>query len=124
MDIGLTLTAFGAMLAGFYAIARLMLNQATADRSADRRERKEFQKAILKMAKSSDRVADATERSADEAKQRNGHLAELITTSSDQVKVIADSAQKNIIAAIKVQTVKEQHVEHQQVDKADIKDAS
>lgn len=77
-EIGAILTIFAAMLVGFYAIATRMLNQATNDRDADRKERKQFSEAVKQMAKSSTRVAEATEKGASEAKQRNGHLAELV----------------------------------------------
>jgi seryl-tRNA synthetase len=95
MDIGLTLTAFGAMIAGFYGIARLMLSQASKDRDADRNERELLAKSIIKMAKASEKVATATERSANEAKQRNGHLgeqnmkiAELVSQGNELTKEI------------------------------------
>ena len=79
MDIGLTLTAFGAMMAGFFALAKLMLGQASKDRESDRKERHELGNAIRLMAKNSGKVATATEKSAAEAKQRNGHLGDLVS---------------------------------------------
>lgn len=68
--------SFVTVILAFLGIAKLMLNQATKDRDADRKERKELSQAITAMAKSGAKVAEATARSADEAKQRNGHLGE------------------------------------------------
>ena len=77
IDITVVLGAFAGMLLGFYGIAKVMLNQASKDRDNDRHERQTLAKAIQDMAVATGRVADATTRSADEAKERNGHLAEL-----------------------------------------------
>lgn len=59
-------------------------------------------------------IAKETKRGADEAKQRNGHLAELIINSRDDVQSIADNAVTTIVGA--VQNVKEQHVDVQHVE--------
>jgi hypothetical protein len=64
------LGAFAGMLASFFAILKYTLTQSSKDREADRSERKEVVKAF-------NRVAEATERAAKEAKERNGHLAEM-----------------------------------------------
>lgn len=77
LDITVVLGAFAGMLVGFYGIAKIMLKQASRDRDADREERKQLSKAIQDMAGAMGRVADATTKSAMEAEQRNGHLAEL-----------------------------------------------
>lgn len=96
------------MLAGFYAIFKYQMTQATKDREADREERKDMTKAFT-------RVAEATERAAREAEKRNGHLAEL-TIESKQATLDA-------IACIKVkQNVSEQHVDFQAVDHETVKD--
>jgi len=76
VDVGLTLTAFGGMIAIFGGITKMMLTQASKDRMDDRLERHEGIKASKNMAKAFTRVAVATERSAEEAKTRNGHLGE------------------------------------------------
>jgi hypothetical protein len=92
------------MLAGFFAIAKTMLNSATKERDADRQERLKLSEAINHMARNSDKVAAATQRSADEAKQRNGHLAELVIQNTDNiVKAVTDHY--------------DQHIQHQVVDK-------
>lgn len=97
VDISLVLGSFVAMLGGFFAIAKVMLNQASKDRQAerverdaDRQERKELSKAIQDMARAAGRQADATVRSADEAEQRNGHLAELVTQNGKVCSEILD----------------------------------
>lgn len=98
------LVIFAGMLLGFYSIAKVMLRSATREREADRQERLNLSKAIDRMASSSDKVAIATERSADEAKERNGHLAELVVQNTTDI----------------VEAVKEhhdQHVKTQTVDK-------
>lgn len=105
--------AFVTVILAFLGIAKLMLNQATKDRDADRKERKELSSAIALMAKNSNRVAEATVRSADEAKQRNGHLAELVMQSTESNKALAETATKTIVEA--VQHVDVQKVEHQTI---------
>src|SRR3954471_16398796 len=111
--------AFVAVIGGFLAVAKIMLKQASKDREADRKERKELSEAITLMAASSAKVAVATEtglarvanetaKGSAEAKQRNGHLAELILQSTENTKLIADGATTQIVAA--VQNVKTQNV--------------
>jgi hypothetical protein len=75
-NTGTVLGAFVTVILALSGIGTLMLKQSTKDRDADRKERKELSLAIAAMAKSSTKVAEATERSANEAKQRNGHLGE------------------------------------------------
>lgn len=109
---------FAGMLVGFYGIAKLMLNQATKDRDADRDERRQFSEAISRMAKATEhngvKIAEAIEQQSRESAERNGHLgeqnlqiAELVAKSQD--KVIA------VIQTVKRQTVEEQMVQHQSV---------
>jgi len=107
--------AFVTVVLAFLAIAKIMLGQATRDRDADRKGRKELSQAIALMAKNSNRVAEATVRSADEAKQRNGHLAELVMQSNENTRVLAEKATKDIIAAVGMQHIDVQKVEHQTV---------
>lgn len=75
-DIVVIISSFAAVVAGFLAVAKIMLTTATKDREADRRERLELSKAIERMATSSAQVAKATDKSAREAKERNGHQSE------------------------------------------------
>lgn len=123
-DSTATLTVFAGMIAVFFGFATLMLKQATKDRDADRKDRKELSNAIQSMAKSGLRQAEATERSADEAKQRNGHLAELVTESTKTTQTLAENGIANIIATVHAtQKVNTQQVEHQIV-KEQIKKSS
>jgi len=75
-DTPTVITAFVTIIGLFVGMGTIMLKSATKDREADRRERENLAKAIDVMAKASIRVADATVKSAKEAKDRNGHLAE------------------------------------------------
>ena len=75
-DIAVIIGAFVTVVGGFLAVAKIMLAAATKEREADRLERVELSKAIERMAQASADVATATVKSAKEAKQRNGHLAD------------------------------------------------
>lgn len=122
MGEGGSAVAIGAIvtiITGFGVIAKIMLNQASKDRDADREERKELVMAIKDMAGATGRVADATKQGADEAKQRNGHLAELIIRSKKDTEVLANKAVEKISAKIDSQTIKEQNVIHQHVKDKD-----
>lgn len=111
------ITVFGGMLAGFFAIAQVMLKQSSKDREADRKERQEFSKAIARMADNSGKVAveaklsrKVQEKGFEEAKTRNGHLGQ----QNIQIAELVKSSKKDMLEA--VQNIKEQHVEHQTVD--------
>lgn len=102
------LALFIGMLTGFYALVRYMISVGEKTQTLDREERKELVTAF-------NRVAEATERAANEAKDRNGHLAEL---TIDSKKATLDA-----IACIKLkQNVKEQHVDNQVVEHEQIKE--
>lgn len=109
------LGVFGGMLIGFYGLIRYILGQSAKDRQ-------DLTAAITHMAKSSEKVATTTERgfakltqssdrTADEARLRNGHLGELIAESSKTNQQLADNATATIVTAL--QTVGTQKVEHQ-----------
>lgn len=101
------LALFIGMLTGFYALVRYLISVAEKAQSQDRDERKELIKTF-------NRVAEATETAAREAKERNGHLAEL-TIESKQATLEA-------IQCIKVkQNVSEQHVDNQVIEHEKIK---
>jgi len=89
------LTIYAGMLVSFYALVKFLIKNATDTQKADREERQE-------MAKAFNRVAEATEKAAKEAEQRNGHLAEISNQNKDL-----------IVQAIT--NIKEQRVEHQTV---------
>lgn len=93
-DTPVVVGAFVTIIAGFLAVGKIMLGSAQKEREADRAERLKLSDAIEhmaqakdaeakataegfdKLAKSSDKVEKATTKSAQEAKERNGHLAE------------------------------------------------
>lgn len=108
------ITLLVGMLGGFYAFARFMMSQGMRVQEADREERKEFAKALKAMATASERVASATEKAAKEAKQRNGHLAEMELQSQHLFKKLADR-NYDAITHIREQHVQHQVVEHEQV---------
>jgi uncharacterized protein Yka (UPF0111/DUF47 family) len=110
------LALFIGMLGGFYALVRYMLDKqeklqvnAAAVQELDRQERMELTKAF-------NRVADATEKAADEAKQRNGHLAEMELQSQQMFQKLADRNYE-AITNISEQHVINQVVEHETVTK-------
>jgi len=90
-----------SMLIGFYTLVKFILNQQATIQELDRKERMALTEAFT-------RVAEATERAASEAKERNGHLAELAIENN--------IATLKAIGKIKLSPqVKEQHVENQTV---------
>lgn len=100
------LALFIGMLTGFYALVKYMIATGEKSKALDIEERLELTKAF-------NRVAEATERAAIEAKERNGHLAELTIESK--------KATLEAIQCIKVkQNVKSQHVDKQVVDKEEV----
>lgn len=139
VDIILVLGAFAGMLLAFYKIIGSKDTQSAKDREADRAERQALTEAIKIMADSSTKVATATEQSAKEAKDRNGHLgaqnvqiAKLVTTQNKDVadikktnKKIASVLSKSALIAAEDRDILlasgEQHVEHQTVEHQEVK---
>lgn len=103
------------MLAGFFAIAQIMLKQSSKDRESDRKERQQLAVAIQKMAEASKMVAKETRKGNEEARIRNGHLGE----QNIQIAELVKSTKEDMLKA--VQNVKVQHVEHQTVDEEIVK---
>jgi hypothetical protein len=101
-EFGSIITVIGGMLVGFYALVKFILTSHEKTQEKDREER-------LALAIAVERMATATETTAREAEQRNGHLAELIIESKEgTIKAIH---------CIKVnQEVKEQHVAEQTIE--------
>lgn len=100
------LTLTGTIATGFFALMRQQNRtheklSSSLDKVADTNKN---------IAEETRKVADATIRSADESKQRNGHIAELIIESRDGI-------------IDKVQNVHEQKVEEQVVEHQTIKGA-
>lgn len=104
------LALFIGMLGGFYALVRYMLTQqekiqdgASHVQQLDREERMALTSAF-------NRVAEATEKAAIEAKERNGHLAEMELQSQQMFQKLADRNYRAIT------NITEQHVTHQVVE--------
>ena len=100
------LALFMGMLTGFYATVKYMIGVGQKTQVMDREERKELVDAFK-------RVAEATENSAREAKERNGHLAELTIESK--------KATLEAIKCIKTkQNIHDQHVDNQIVEHKEV----
>lgn len=127
-----TIGAFVSVILAFLGVAKIMLNQASKDREADRQERIRLAEAIQLMADNSGKNADNMGKLAKYTKegnvqsaQRNGHLGEqnenivkMILSSNEQTAQLADIAVKNIITG--VQNIKTQHIHDQKVDNATV----
>lgn len=118
-----TIGAFVTVILAFLGIAKIMLNQATKDREADRKERIKLADAIDLMAKNSGKNAENMGKLAEYTKEgnlqsaeRNGHLGELIVKQAEQTQKIADTAVKQIISSVGVQHVDKQEVAHQHIE--------
>lgn len=105
-NVAVIVGAFVTVTGGFFAIAKIMLNQAAKDRDADRAERAALNDAIKEMAVASTKVADATERTAEEAKTRNGHLgdqgvqlAKLVVQGNKTTAKILERLEKTAVIA-------------------------
>lgn len=121
-----TIGAFVTIILAFLGIAKIMLNQATKDREADRSERIRLAHAIEKMADNSGKNAENTAKMAqytregnEQSAERNGHLGELIIQQSEQTQKIADKAVEMIVTQVAHQRVDEQTVKHQIVEHQD-----
>lgn len=76
-------------------------------------------KALEKLVASSDKVASATTKGANEAKQRNGHLGELVSQGNELTSKILQ--QQKVSASILADSSTSQHIEKQVVDKQIVK---
>lgn len=106
-EFGTIITILGGMLVGFYALVKFILGQQATIQELDRKERMALTEAFT-------RVAKATEKAAEEAKDRNGHLAEMELQSQQMFQTLADR-NLHAITTIKNQKVVHQTVEHEQV---------
>lgn len=120
-----TIGAFVTIILAFLGVAKIMLNQATKDREADRQERLRLANAIEKMAdptvNGNQQIADGITRQAEESAERNGHLGELIIQQGEQTQKIADMAVDKIVSQVSVQNVEHQHIKDSVVEKEIIK---
>jgi uncharacterized membrane-anchored protein YhcB (DUF1043 family) len=105
---------FIGMLTGFYALVRFMLIQQDKVQCAAAKVQELDREERIKLTSAFTRVAEATEQAAREAKERNGHLAELELTSQEMFQKLADRNYA-AITNIKEQHVTNQVVEHEQV---------
>ena len=116
-DIAVMVGAIVTIVGSFLAVAKLMISQAQKEANANREERARFAVAVDKMANGMEKVAEtnrdialATKRGADEAKARNGHLAEISMQNKEQIIEAVHGL------VIDKQTVHNQFVEHEQVN--------
>lgn len=86
-DLTTVLGAFVTVILAAFAIAKVMLKQASRDRDADRDER-------LLLAQAIGRMADSSSRIADEAKERNGFSSKQHVLIINLVKKVSDSINK------------------------------
>lgn len=105
-DLVIIIGSFAGMLVGFFTIMRYTLKQGSDDRTSDRKERQALTEAIKKMATSTDKVAQATIKGNNEAKQRNGHLGEqslqlatMLTAQTVQLTSISNTLTSSAIKA-------------------------
>lgn len=91
--------ALGTILIGFYRYAQSRERDFEKSRAL---AAKEYSKSTKALTTSLNRVARATERAADEAKMRNGHLAELQLQGHQMIQEV-------------IFNVKNQSVEHQTI---------
>lgn len=96
--------------AGVVAAILLFLKYMTDQNAAQAARDALFAKSLDKLTEANERVASATERAAQEAKDRNGHLAE-----------IAAENQQATMQALERLSVKEQHVDKQVVESQEVK---
>lgn len=112
------LALFIGMLGGFYALVRYMLAQQEKIQVGAMELEAEIQRLDreerIALTQAFTRVAEATERAATEAKDRNGHLAEMELQSQQMFQALADRNYK-AITTIKNQKVFNQVVEHETV---------
>ena len=108
------LALFIGMLTGFYALVRYMLNSQDKQQSELLKVQQLDREERIALTQAFTRVAEATESAAREAKERNGHLAELQLQSQETFKVLSDRNYE-AITHIKNQHVTKQIVENEQV---------
>jgi len=113
--------AIAATLGGIATIIGLFMKYISSrDKSQEKRD-EIFIKALFENTGAMKKVATATQQAAREAKERNGHLAEL---STENKKLIVDNNKNNLensqrifeaIARLKSQSIESQTVKHQTI---------
>lgn len=128
----ITITLIGAIVAVVGSFLAYLINRRKEDRKDRELVKTESQEimgllvsVIKENTEANQKVAAATERAADEAKERNGHLAEITMEARKQSEKLFDrnlksykKCQADLMGEVKkeVQSVKSQHVTHQEVD--------
>ena len=128
-----TTTLIGAAVAvvgSFFAYLIKRRKEDRKDRELAKSESQEMMALLVSVIKenteANQKVAAATERAADEAKARNGHLAEITMEARKQSEKLFDrnlksykKSQAEVLQKVceHVQDIKNQHVDYQQVDK-------
>jgi hypothetical protein len=107
-EFGSIITVIGGMLLGFYALVKFILTSHEKVQEKDRLER-------LALAKAVERMATATETTAREAEQRNGHLAELIIESKQGTLEAIHCIKVN--QNVEEQQIGEQVIKHQTIER-------
>ena len=112
---------FGSLLTillGFYKYAQAREKEFEKSREMAAKEYAKstriIAKSFNKVSSSLDRVAKASERGADEAKQRNGHLAELQLQGHAMIQEAISTIQNQ---TVEHQTVKQSTVENETIKK-------
>lgn len=114
------ITVFASMLAGFFTMTKIMLNQAVKDRDNDRKERKELSACISKMADASRAVASEIKVGNQQAEIRNGHLGEqnikIIELIKDTKKDMLDAVSHTKLQIVETQTVNNEFIKKRRYD--------
>lgn len=109
------ITLAGSIAAGFFTLVNKQ--NKTHEKIAKAVENLASQSG--KVVTSNEEIAKATNRSADEAKERNGHIAELIVGQGEMIQEVAKNTTEAIIkgvSEIDEQKVHNQTVEHSTVN--------
>lgn len=86
----------GTICTGFFALVSLQI-----------KTHQKIAQALDRNTKSNESIAKETKQGNEEAKERNGHLAELVIQSSENTV--------KALKSVKRQNIKEQHIDHQEV---------
>jgi hypothetical protein len=114
--VGLT----GTICAGFFT----MINKQNKTHDKIAKAVDNLAEQSRKVVVSNQDIARATRQGSREAKERNGHLADMVIQQGEMIKEVADNATTNIIlgvSEVNEQHIKKQHVDESVVDKSTIK---
>ena len=127
-EVAIIITSVGALvvsIGGGFILWVSKMNKAEYRRSVDSQKRateeremmsKYFSDSIKLLSEATERNTIAQERTADEAKERNGHLAELQLKSQEMIDrnaaIYEKGIQEILCQKVKKQTVNEQVIKH------------